>query len=262
MVIAIIVVLMALLLPAIQKVREAANRMRCKSNLKNLGVALHNFANDHSGQFPPGRVATRNGFPELGIPAAPTGTIPSHSWVPFILPYIEQQPLSNQYARDVLTQGWAHPSNRPAVTSVQLKIMQCPSAKANRLHIEAFPASAMNRPWGACGDYAAIKGVRTGAGQLATSGLVDPVANFEGSMPDSEMRRIIDIKDGTSNTIVIAEVAGRPELWRAGRPVPLSELDPAQARYPIEDAAGGDMPGGAWAEQQNAFFVDGSTPDG
>jgi prepilin-type processing-associated H-X9-DG protein len=120
----------------------------------------------------------------------------------------------------------------------------------------------MNNPWGAAIDYAAIKGIRTGAGQLATSNLIDAVGNAEGAMPDSVMRRFADITDGTSNAIIVAECAGRPELWRAGRPVPLASLDPANARYPIEDAAGGDMPGGAWAEQQNAFFLDGATPDG
>jgi prepilin-type N-terminal cleavage/methylation domain-containing protein/prepilin-type processing-associated H-X9-DG protein len=261
-VIAIIGVLIGLLLPAVQKVREAANRMSCTNNLKQVGLALHHFTDSNSGYFPPGRISTRNGFPRLGIPPAPTGTVPSHSWVPFILPYLEQGALANQYHREVTTQGWSHPLNRPDITQNQLKIMQCPSAKANRMHIEAYPATADNTPWGGCIDYAAIKGIRTGAGQLAISGLVDPVGNAEGVMPDSEMRRFADVTDGTSNTVLIAECAGRPELWRAGRQIPLAELDPTNPRYPIEDAAGGDMPGGAWAEQQNAFFLDGSTPDG
>jgi prepilin-type processing-associated H-X9-DG protein len=261
-VIAIIAILIGLLLPAVQKIREAAARMSCTNNLKQVGLALHNFTDSYNGYFPPGRVSTRNGLPRLGIPAAPTGTVPSHSWVPFILPYIEQGALYQLYHLEVTTQGWSHPLNRPDVTRMQLRIMQCPSAKADRLHIEAYPATANNTPWGGCIDYAAIKGIRTGAGQLATSGFVDLVGNAEGVMPDSDMRRFGDIIDGTSNTVVIAECAGRPELWRAGRPVPLAQLDPSMPRYPIEDAAGGDMPGGAWAEQQNAFFLDGSTPDG
>jgi prepilin-type processing-associated H-X9-DG protein len=182
--------------------------------------------------------------------------------VPFVLPYLEQSALYRLYHLEVTTQGWANPLNRPSVTSNQLKILQCPSARSNRMHIEAFPATANNTPWGGCIDYAAIKGIRTGAGQLATSGFVDAVGNAEGVMPDSVMRGFADVTDGTSNTVVIAECAGRPELWRAGRPVPLATLDPSNPRYPIEDAAGGDMPGGAWAEQQNAFFLDGSTPDG
>jgi prepilin-type processing-associated H-X9-DG protein len=260
-VIAIIAVLIGLLLPAVQRVREAANRAACQNNLKQIGLALHHFA-EANGAFPPGRVNTRAGMPRLGVPPAPTGTVPSHSWVPFVLPYLEQDALYNRYHRDVPTQGWAHPLNRPEVTSVQIRILQCPTARRDRMHVEAWPLSAGNTPWGACGDYAAVKGVRTGASSLAASGLVDDVALFEGVMADSVMRRFADIPDGTSSTVVVAEVAGRPELWRAGRLVPLSMLDPSQPRYPVEDAAGGDMPGGAWAEQQNGFFLDGSTPDG
>jgi prepilin-type processing-associated H-X9-DG protein len=132
------------------------------------------------------------------------------------------------------------------------------------MHVEAYgPTSAtVGQNWGGCIDYAAIKGIRTGAGSLAVSGLIDPVGNSEGAMPDSVMRRFTDIKDGTSNTILVAECAGRPQVWRAGQQIPMATLDPSMPRYPIEDAAGGDMPGGAWAEQQNAFFLDGSTPDG
>jgi len=81
-------------------------------------------------------------------------------------------------------------------------------------------------------------------------------------MGDTVMRPLVSVTDGTSNTILIAEVAGRPAIWRAGRNVPMASLDPAAPRYPYEDAAGGDMPGGAWAEQQNAFFLDGSSYDG
>jgi prepilin-type processing-associated H-X9-DG protein len=144
------------------------------------------------------------------------------------------------------------------VTKVHLKILQCPSARADRLHVE----SATGILWGACGDYAAVLGVRTGAGSLSTTGYVDQAANPEGAMPDTAMRRLTDVTDGTSNTVLIAEVAGRPGLWRAGRPVPLSSLNPDDDRLAADHAVGGDKPGGAWAEQQNAFYLDGSTPDG
>ena len=256
-VIAIIAVLIALLVPAVQKVRESASRATCMNNLKQIGLAVHNF-HDVYKALPPGRVSTRAGIPKIGVPPMPTGTVPSHSWIPFVFPYLEQQALYQQYRRDL---NWADPANRPAVNINQLAILQCPSAKAGRMHVEAFPAAANNNPWGACTDYAAIKGIRAGTGTLATSGLIDPPSSGEGCMPDSAMKKFTDIVDGLSNTIMIAESAGRPELWRTGQRVPLATLDPG-ARYPIEDAAGGDMPGGAWAEQQNAFFLDGSTPDG
>src|SRR5438045_977006 len=79
-VIAIIAVLIGLLVPAVQKVREAANRATCENNLHQLGVALHNYHGVYK-NFPPARATT---------PA-------THSWVPYLLPYLEQQNLFNQY---------------------------------------------------------------------------------------------------------------------------------------------------------------------
>ncbi len=106
-VIAIIATLMALLLPAIQKVREAANNMRCKSNLRQIGIALHNYHNDHS-QFPPGHEARRaNGI------GATNGTISSpyyfSNWAIELLPYLEQGPLYQLYDNRVFN---THANNR------------------------------------------------------------------------------------------------------------------------------------------------------
>src|SRR5438067_555126 len=82
-VIAIIGVLVGLLLPAVQKVREAANRMSCTNNLKQLGLAMHNYHNAFGG-FPPEQT-----------------TSPQNSWTPFMLPYIEQDNLYKLYRFDV-----------------------------------------------------------------------------------------------------------------------------------------------------------------
>jgi prepilin-type N-terminal cleavage/methylation domain-containing protein len=88
-VIAIIAVLIGLLVPAVQKVREAANRVSCVNNLKQIGLALHHF-HDAYGYFPPAGV---NGpFPRMGIPPAIR-----HGWVPFLLPHLEQTALHKQY---------------------------------------------------------------------------------------------------------------------------------------------------------------------
>src|SRR3979490_1863453 len=84
-VIAIIAILIGLLVPAVQKVREAAARMQCQNNLKQIGLAVHNFENTYRG-FPPCRVNN---------PPAPVRGKLQHTWAPYIFPYIEQGPLYN-----------------------------------------------------------------------------------------------------------------------------------------------------------------------
>ena len=86
MVIVIIAILIGLLLPAVQKVREAAARISCTNNLKQLGLALHSY-HDAEQRLP-------------GWEASPTPT--THSWTPFILPYIEQGNLYNRYRFDLI----------------------------------------------------------------------------------------------------------------------------------------------------------------
>src|SRR5262249_33728720 len=105
-VIAIIGVLIALLLPAVQKVREAANRIQCANNLKQIGRAFHQ-SYDSYGHFPPGN----------------TDTPANHTWSVFLLPYLEQENLYKQYQWD---KNWKHVNNQKVVNT-RLKVMQCPS---------------------------------------------------------------------------------------------------------------------------------------
>src|SRR5216117_2231490 len=106
-VIAIIAVLIGMLIPAVQKVREAANRMACANNLKNLGLALHNYHGDH-GNFPPGAVgAVGPAFPQFA-------GLKHHSLGSFLLPYLEQASLFHQYRWDV---SWFDSPNQPFVNT-------------------------------------------------------------------------------------------------------------------------------------------------
>ena len=117
-VIAIIAVLIALLLPAVQQAREAARRTQCRNNLKQLGLALHNY-HDSFGLFPPGYV-DRNGNPNI-TPDNDQG--PGWGWSAFLLPYMDQNPVYNQINFSV---GVGLGSNAQ-ISQLPLNMFQCPS---------------------------------------------------------------------------------------------------------------------------------------
>src|SRR5437660_1646014 len=153
-VIAIIGVLIGLLLPAVQKVREAANRMTCSNNLKQMGLALMTYS-DTFNQFPPAW--------DYEPPNPPTRkTAVVHSWCIFILPYLEQETLYKQYD---FNQPLYNPPNS-TVVQTKLKVFQCPSAP-NPGRIYSFPVPAGVLPGvpggtltASASDYAIITGVR------------------------------------------------------------------------------------------------------
>jgi prepilin-type N-terminal cleavage/methylation domain-containing protein/prepilin-type processing-associated H-X9-DG protein len=225
-VIAIIGILIALLLPAVQAARESARRASCTNNLKQIGLALLNYHDTH-GVFPPGNV-----------------TVPKdHSWVPFILPYVEQQNLYELYRWDV---GWPHPANQAAVNT-HLAVMSCPSTgDPHRLDRWGTGRTA------ACADYGPPTYVHRG---LIDLGLVPPVGNRDGVLR-RRPTRIASIRDGTSNTLVVTEDAGRPEHWiRSGRGP--DDLETCQA-----DVSNGRVPGAGWAHASNVLPLHGFTNDG
>jgi prepilin-type N-terminal cleavage/methylation domain-containing protein/prepilin-type processing-associated H-X9-DG protein len=216
-VIAIIAVLMGLLIPAVQKVREAANRIQCSNNLKNLGLALHNY-HDVNRKFPPGALGKRAGFPQFD-------GLPSHGLGTFLLPHLEQDSLFRQYRLDV---SWFDPPNQPVVTK-QLPVWQCPSAEANRIQDGSLitvtpPVIELFNGYAACGDYAGILGVHP---ELVARGVIVPpegprdvAGYYSGVFEQNATRRFADILDGTSRTILMAECAGRPQLWQGRKKVP------------------------------------------
>ncbi len=114
-VVTIIGMLIALLLPAVQAAREAARRMQCGNNLKQLGVGFHNFANTNGG-FPPRRWS-RNPDTDGSGGNGYTG------WGTFLLPFIEQQPIYDAYKWGY---DFYHPANK-AVVETQLPVFVCPS---------------------------------------------------------------------------------------------------------------------------------------
>jgi prepilin-type N-terminal cleavage/methylation domain-containing protein/prepilin-type processing-associated H-X9-DG protein len=212
-VVAIIGVLVGLLLPAVQKIRETAHGISCSNNLKQIGLALHSYHD--SKNF---------------LPASDTAIPTSQSWVPYILPYIEQEPLYNQYNFNL---NWTD-VNQTAVAT-PLKVFQCPSCP-----IQDRVDTTFTNPQPACGDYGATRGVSP---LLVTVGLIPAPADFRGALYRNAKTQLTDITDGTSSTIMIGEDAGRPQLWNAGQLVP-----------------GGYASGGPWASPN--FTVNGSSYDG
>ena len=191
-VIAIIAVLVGLSLPAVQKARAAALRMACANNLKQLGLALHNY-HDVYGTFPPGQVKA----PYARWKA-------NHGWAVFILPYIEQRSLYNAYDWD---QALASQANQ-GVVALPLKSFWCPSAPEQDRYDTTHGLFPSYGGKGACGDY-------------APTWYVDPAlatGDTQGVLAPNCMTKLTDITDGASNTILLTEDAGRPRQWRAGRP--------------------------------------------
>ena len=228
-VIAIIAVLIGLLLPAVQKVREAANRMSCTNNLKQLGLGLHNY-HDSQGKFPPSATSV----------ALQPGWAPLHGWGQFLLPYIEQGNLYNLYRWD---KNWNDPLNQPVVTTV-LKVMLCPTAPNDRVDM-APPSTVPAGPWQSSPtDYTPTTRIAQGA---INAGFVSPPPNdINGVMVTNQPQRMADIHDGTSNTMVLGEDDGRPQRWQVGKLVNPQVANSAAS----------------WADRNNLIAPTGSLPDG
>lgn len=237
--IAIIGVLIALLLPAVLSVREAARRLQCSNNLKQLGLAMHHYHDTH-GAFPPAFV---NNGPYLTTPYSFT-----HGWSPFILPFVEQEPLYKLYR-------WDFPlytlENKP-VCSSHLKIFECASTPDRERYMEFGPYQQFKSK-GACGDYTIALGVDA---RLAQNGWVDQVIDYRGALThvptpaltptqNAIPTSFANITDGTSNTVLLAEVAGRPTRWLARQRGQEQVLE-----------------GGPWNHFKGGIILQGKTADG
>jgi prepilin-type N-terminal cleavage/methylation domain-containing protein/prepilin-type processing-associated H-X9-DG protein len=206
-VVAIIAVLIGLLLPAVQMAREAANRSSCENNLKQIGLAMHEFHLTYE-RFPPG---SANDLPPFGT-ATSAGW--GSSWWVYILPYIEQQALYSKWQFSG-NSGYNNGNNLAAANNVFIPIMKCASSPLNEYTGAPSRNSAGQVIFQA--DYMGISGFWNG--NPATVGsFSDPNVGYSsccsggigwyssnGILFGQSQIRITDITDGTSNTMMVAE---------------------------------------------------------
>lgn len=184
-VIAIIAILIALLLPAVQQAREAARRSQCRNNLKQLGLALHNY-HDAFGMFAPGIITVTEG---LFIFSGGSVDSPRRSYLPHLLPYLDQSSLYNTFS-------WGRGfdwDSEPARSQV-IPALACPSdgqASNPKPTLAGIPQAGPV----ATTNYGAMVGVRIG----------DVNARNRGAFTVNRGVRVRDFFDGTSNVMMLAE---------------------------------------------------------
>ena len=258
-VIAIIGVLIGLLLPAVQKVREAASRMTCTNNLKQVGLALHNYEGAR-GKFPP---AAKWDFD--ATPPKPTNYV-RHAMFSYLLPEIEQGNVARIYDYNY---GWQFAQNADAIQT-PIKTFQCPSAENPRF--VSVTSGALAGRQRATSDFAPVAGVNP---QLANLGVIQSRGNstyleggfslgayqgfFANVWKDSDpTTRVADVTDGLSNTIAVVEVAERPKLLILGvnYPVALEDLDAPDNGTNTS----AQVTGAPWSQARNQIVIDGFNP--
>jgi prepilin-type N-terminal cleavage/methylation domain-containing protein/prepilin-type processing-associated H-X9-DG protein len=183
-VIAIISILIGLLLPAVQKVRESAARTQCLNNLKQIGLALHGYHDVQQG-LPPGYVAV------MSYSDGATDTAPAWGWAAFILPHLEQDNLYRQL-------NFAQPVEKSPAIQMLLKVYLCPSDPTPTSAFVVPDAFGGTRALAAPSSYAACCGGDE-SDTFGPSGL--------GVFYRNSRTRMTDITDGTSQTILVGEKA-------------------------------------------------------
>jgi prepilin-type N-terminal cleavage/methylation domain-containing protein/prepilin-type processing-associated H-X9-DG protein len=242
-VIAIIALLIALLLPAVQQVREAARRSQCQNNLKQLGIAFHNYHDVH-GVFPKGGYGGGLAFPAL-YNTSNARACRQVSWGTALLPYLDQAPLYNRWDHSL----WYVEGSNQELAQTRLSVFLCPSCplpalKPNGDNPGSTPQYARSDYSGNYGERAlrcfpstncqnnySTEGDKSGRPRGVMS--LQPNASFF-----SPTYGIKDFLDGTTTTIMVGEAPnGLHSLW-AGHKNVLDQSAPINSRY----AVSGDTP--------------------
>lgn len=263
-VIAIIAILIGLLLPAVQKVRDAAARTQCQNNMKQLGLAAHSYESAY-GVIPPSfsvNIGATGGM----SPTDPGHPYPAvvHSFATPLLPFMEQEALFRQYNMNF--PWFSSPSTVPgtpdnlAALQTPVKTLICPAtpggserkASGSFSFGATFPFSDL-----AVTDYATCSSINTGS--ITRFGYAAGTTDFDlfsamrpelkgaglglipGAAPAAPAK-MVAITDGTSNTILICEDAGRPARFIKGKQINTD-----------------GEPEGAWGHHENNYGLDGVT---
>jgi prepilin-type N-terminal cleavage/methylation domain-containing protein/prepilin-type processing-associated H-X9-DG protein len=229
-VIAIIAVLVGLLLPAVQKVREAANRMKCSNNLKQLALACHNY-HDAQGAFPPGSALNPGWIStnQSGWTGNGGWQFDQGSYMVYILPYVEQSNLYNQ----LVNMGLGTPNTDPitracsnGILPVIMPLYRCPSDSFHNgdapfynyaanygATMTCFNTSCNYDPFytpycaaGPCGTPYPPTSLLAGLAFQCDFDGPNHGMFYEGQKPTSPKIRMASVTDGTSNTILLGEI--------------------------------------------------------
>jgi prepilin-type N-terminal cleavage/methylation domain-containing protein len=249
-VIAIIAILIGLLLPAVQKVREAAARTKCSNNMKQLGLGFHGY-HDVAGRFPP-------------------ACSDQYNYVCWLLPHLEQNALASRYDMNTTLPTAARPAfqawnstatNRFGTTNASviandIPILICPSVASDRVN----PSTRLREY---TIDFAVSDNIGSGSAAMTALGATQPrqyhgfwirmgtLATSSTNPPrmaelddPKKAPSVLDIEDGVSNTFMVFEDAGRPINWVGNK----------------SSATGGSFPAtnGGWADPQAKIVIQAS----
>ncbi len=204
-VIAIIAILIGLLLPAVQKVREAAARMSCTNNVKQLGLACHNYEGVYN-KLPPGvQVIGNANVDDINRVVGP-------NWLVLLLPYIEQQGLYQSVDVNSFVSSGGTNGSWAGVRGTKLKPLLCPSDTNGELpsSVSANVANGVSVSGWARGNYVANAGPRLYGTYSAGGGSSNDASQLPGAggavMGVNYGSSVAGMEDGSSNTVMVAEV--------------------------------------------------------
>lgn len=225
-VIAIIGILIAMLLPAVQAAREAARRMMCHNNMRQIGIATVQYENTY-GVYPPSSV-------DMG--SVNTENVPQHSTMPYLLPFIEQVELASRYRFDV---AWFH-SDNASIVAEEIVLFKCPTSPG--------PSSiSFGSIKQAVSDYAICEGIgssNTAKGYLIQQKVITAESEIKSALipynTERKTRSVRDITDGTSNTWLFTEDSGRPYYY---------------SLHGEDDDLTPNITGAAWASRDSSYVV-------